>query len=107
MYYYTISHNELNRYLQKPDTILVDLRTPEAFYKGHIPGAVNTPYRELLMKPFSTFNREIVILYCDRGNQSLLAARELQKRGVTAFSVYGGYSAYRGPIERTPQQMHS
>ena len=104
MYYYTISQNELDRYRQKPDTVLVDLRTPEAFQKGHIPGAVNIPYFELQTKPVSSFSREIVILYCDRGNQSLLAARSLQQRGITAFSVYGGFFAYRGPIEHTVQQ---
>ena len=105
MYYYTISQNELTRYLQKPDTILVDLRTPEAFQKGHIPGAVNIPYRQMQMKSISAFNREMVILYCDRGNQSLLAARDLQKRGIAAFSIYGGFLAYRGPIERISQQV--
>lgn len=106
MYYYTISQNELFRYLQKPDTILVDLRTPDVFQKGHIPGAINIPYHQLLMKSISAFNREIVILYCDRGSQSLLAARDLQKRGIMAFSVYGGFFAYRGPLERVSQQAN-
>ena len=99
MYYYTISQNELTHYLHRPNTTLIDLRTPEAFQKGHIPGAINIPYAQLHTKPFSAFNNEIIILYCDRGSQSLLAARDLQKRGITAFSIYGGFLGYRGLVE--------
>lgn len=99
MYYYTISQNEITHYLQKPGTILVDLRTPEAFQKGHIPKAINIPYPQLHTKSLSAFSKDIVILYCDRGSQSLLAARDLQKHGITAFSIYGGFLAYRGPVE--------
>ena len=99
MYYYTISQNELTHYLQKPNTTLIDLRTPEAFQKGHIPRAINIPYPQLHTKSLSAFGKEIIVLYCDRGSQSLLAARDLQKRGITAFSIYGGFLAYRGPIE--------
>ena len=99
MYYYTISQNELAHYLQKSNTTLIDLRTPESFQKGHIPNAINIPYSQLHTKSLSAFNKDMVILYCDRGSQSLLAARELQKRGITAFSIYGGFLAYRGPIE--------
>lgn len=106
MYYYTISQNELSYYLQKPDSTLVDLRTPEAFQRGHIPGAINIPYSQLHTTSLSTFGKEIVILYCDRGSQSLLAARDLQKRGITAFSIYGGFFAYRGPVERLVQQAN-
>ena len=99
MYYYTISQNELAHYLQKSNTTLIDLRTPESFQKGHIPSAINIPYSQLPTKSLSTFSKDIIILYCDRGSQSLLAARDLQKRGITAFSIYGGFLAYRGPIE--------
>lgn len=107
MYYYIISQNELERYRQKPDTILIDLRPPESFQRGHIPGAVNIPYSELRNRSISAFTREKVILYCDKGNQSLLAARDLQNRGISAFSVYGGFYAYRGPIEQTAKQALS
>ena len=99
MYYYTISQNELTHYLQRLDTTLIDLRTPEAFQKGHIPKAINIPYQQLYTKTFSAFNQQTIILYCDRGSQSLLAARDLQKRGIAAFSIYGGFLAYRGPVE--------
>ena len=107
MYYYTISQNELNHYLQKPTTTLIDLRNPESFQRGHIPGAINIPYHELHTKPLSTFNKNTIILYCDRGSQSLLAARDLQKRGITAFSIYGGFFAYRGPVEYLTKPFNS
>ena len=63
MYYYTISQNELSHYLQKSDTILIDLRSPEAFQKGHIPKAINIPSYQLQTKSLSDFKRKNVILY--------------------------------------------
>ena len=107
MYYYSISQNELSHYLQKPTTTLIDLRNPQSFQRGHIPGAINIPYHQLHPKLLSTFNRNTIILYCDRGSQSLLAARDLQKHGITAFSIYGGFLAYRGPIEYLSKQTNS
>ena len=101
MYYYTISQSEFSRYKKNPNTILVDLRNPAEFQKGHIPDAINIPFEELKNKPISDFNHEMVILYCDRGNKSLLIARDLQKKGIAAVSIHGGYFAYQGPVETT------
>ena len=87
--------------------VLIDLRSKEEFAVEHIPGAVNIPYGELkgnvnriktwIMQSTKRFGASFLILYCDRGNTSLRASRDLCNQGFSVKNVYGGISAYRGP----------
>ena len=42
------------------------------------------------------FRGKILVLYCDRGGASLLAARVLARNGYETRTVIGGMNAYRG-----------
>lgn len=95
----TIPAKYLERYSDRLRYVLVDVRSPEEFWQGHIPGAINIPY-ETMQLPMSGLNRQkTYILYCDRGATSLLAARKLYQGGYDVLSVIGGLAAYRGPLE--------
>ena len=87
--------------------VLIDVREKEEYAKGHIPGAVNIPYDELqnripelteLTRPRMGGGSVFVILYCERGNTSLLASRDLYRRGFFVKNVHGGIHAYHGPL---------
>jgi rhodanese-related sulfurtransferase len=61
---------------------VVDVRTPEEFTDGHVPGAVNIPYDEVGARlgeigPPST----PVLVYCYSGGRAATAARTLQEKG--------------------------
>jgi phage shock protein E len=63
---------------------VVDVRTPEEFADGHVPGAVNIPYDEVGARlreigPAST----PVLLYCYSGGRAATAAKTLQEKGYT------------------------
>jgi phage shock protein E len=63
---------------------VVDVRTPREFAGGHVPGAVNIPYDEIEKRlqeigPPSTR----VLLYCQSGRRSGIAAEKLQEKGYT------------------------
>jgi rhodanese-related sulfurtransferase len=87
--------------------ILIDLRSRREFTKCHIPGAVCIPYEELglripelkrrSMQCKQKFGESSIIVYCDRGNTSLRAARDLTNWGFDVKNVYGGISSYKGP----------
>lgn len=87
--------------------LLIDLRGRSDYAEGHIPEAISIPYEELqknlpelrnwAMQSKRRFGRAVLILYCDRGNTSLRAARDLYNQGFTVKNVYGGISAYKGP----------
>ncbi len=87
---------ELDGILDRPGTILIDLRDEEDYQRGHIQGAKNIPYeRWQIEKETWTHRYETVVFYCDRGNQSMYAAREMNKRGYYAISIAGGYQGYQ------------
>lgn len=92
----TIRAKDINRYYEKDDCILVDLRSREEYEKSHIPSAISLPYEDIddYVSQLNQYNQ--VILYCDRGNLSLLAARELSKTCKShMISIGGGYRAYQ------------
>ena len=94
--------------------LLIDLRGREAYAAEHIPGAHSIPYEELRnhiadLKRWAVqcnkkFGRAALILYCDRGNTSLRAARDLTNQGFYVKNVYGGISSYKGPRVKPRRQ---
>lgn len=97
----TIRTNDIVKYIGNTNAMIIDLRDAEEYSEGHIPTAVNIPYEELdQMKNRLQYNT-LLIFYCDRGNISLLAARDLMKYGYNIKSLYGGIHAYRGKLERS------
>lgn len=86
------SHNE-------KEYLVVDVRQPDEYTKGHIPGAKFIPLNELL-SDFSGLpaNRE-VIFYCHSGGRSLAAASMFSEEGITEKTIYnlkGGILSWEG-----------
>lgn len=102
-----IRPEEIFRQRGNGNGLLIDLRDRNEYRKEHIPGAICIPYGELQKHMvqlrnwtehcMKRFGRSELILYCDRGNTSLRAARDLYNRGFQIKNVYGGISAYKGP----------
>mgnify|MGYP003881578823 CR=1 FL=1 len=99
MSFETIRANDVINYIGHPDVLIIDLRNKEDYLKGHIPSAVNIPYENLKDEIISLKQKRLLILYCDRGNISLMAARDLAKYGCRVKSMYGGIRAYYGRLE--------
>ena len=75
---------------------LVDVRSPEEFAEGHLPGAVNIPVGELAqllgeLGPTST----PVVVYCRSGARSSRAERLLKEQGFQDVFNLGPMSAWR------------
>lgn len=100
MSFETIRTNEIEKYIGRDDVLIIDLRDKEEYDAGHIPTAINIPYEELEQYKGRISRDNLLIFYCDRGNISLLAARDLMKDGYNIKSLYGGIKAYRGIFER-------
>lgn len=78
------------KFLGQSDCIFIDLRSPEEYREGHLKGAVNIPYEELDAEKKKLRGYRQIFLYCERGNQSLLAARDLRKEGFPVVNIWGG-----------------
>lgn len=83
------------RDLAHTDALLLDVREPEEFACGHIPGCVNLPlsqmrdrYRELPQ------DREIWIC-CGVGQRAYFASRFLAQHGYRTRNLSGGYETYQ------------
>ena len=72
--------------------IIVDVRTPEEFASGHIPGSINVPNEGILEKmpdELPDKNAEILV-YCRSGRRSSDAAHKLIEMGYTGVYDFGG-----------------
>ena len=88
----TIGASRLFQYLREhPQAILVDLRSPQAYKKGHVRGAQNIPY-EILGEYLSRFSiGQELVFYCQRGGSAMAASRRLGEMGWDTTAVVGGY----------------
>ncbi|RRO19237.1 rhodanese-like domain-containing protein [Saccharopolyspora rhizosphaerae] len=87
-------------------TRLVDVREPEEFDSGHVPGAVNVPLGEVLAAPQSFAEQECYVI-CHSGGRSAKAAGAINAAGGRAVSVSGGTAGWieaGHPVERSARQ---
>ncbi len=75
--------------------LLVDVRTPQEFAAGHLPGAVNLPVDELRSRLGELPRGRPLAVYCQVGQRGYLATRILRQAGLPAANVGGGYKTYR------------
>lgn len=59
--------------------ILVDMRDPQEFAEGHIPGAINIPSDKFAAGSAVLDKEKLVVVYCKSGGRSYTAYRKLQK----------------------------
>jgi sulfur-carrier protein adenylyltransferase/sulfurtransferase len=85
--------------------VLIDVREPEEFARGKIPGAYTIPRGVLEMQVDGRLPREAtVVLYCGGGGRSALAAKSLADMGYDKVeNLQGGWSAWTNsglPVEQ-------
>ena len=74
---------------------LVDVRTPDEFAAGHLPGAINVPLAELGQRMVELEPKDgALVLYCRSGNRSGQAKAQLERAGFTTLHDLGPMSAW-------------
>lgn len=97
----TIRTSDITKYIGNNNVTIIDLRDRDEYDEGHIPTAVNIPYEELDEQKQRLPKNNLLIFYCDRGNISLLASRDMVKEGYNIKSLYGGIRSYHGRIDHS------
>jgi len=69
---------------------VLDVRSPEEFAAGHVPGAVNVPYDQIASRLVDVPKDKDVVLYCRSGRRAGIAAEVLQANGYTRLSHLEG-----------------
>lgn len=78
--------------------VLIDVRTPDEFQEGHIPGAMNIDFRNDNFKAeISKLNKESqYLLYCRTANRSGSAASLMEELGFKKVTVLnGGFTKWK------------
>ncbi len=85
------------------DFILLDVRTPEEFASGHIPGAVqltNETFTKQDAEKIIQSKEQAVYVYCRSGRRSKQSSQKLVDFGYSNVIEIGGILEYGGELER-------
>lgn len=84
--------------------VFLDVRTPEEFASGRVPGAVNLPIQQLPSRLAELGKDDRLVVYCERGTRSAVAVDTLVEAGYTNVShLMGDMAGWRAaglPIEK-------
>lgn len=103
MSYETISAKDAKLLMDaNPDCIIVDVRRPDEFSLGHIPGAINVPLTDIQQKQLPSLmddKNSVYLIYCRSGVRSVTAAKLLEQTGYTRLINFGGILDWPYEIE--------
>lgn len=90
----------LEEYDNKPDALLLDVRTPQEYEQGHIPGSRNIPLQRIdKVSAFAGSKNVPLFVYCRSGARSRQAVGILEQMGYTYVKNLGGIADYHGKVE--------
>ena len=90
----------VKEFRETPGAVLLDVRTPQEYREGHIPGSVNIPLQSLSGEnPLSIHKDAPLYVYCHSGARSGQAVRMLARMGYANVKNIGGIAAYTGKVE--------
>ena len=82
--------------------IILDVRRPDEYAEGHIPGAINGPNEEIGTVEIAELpnKSQLILVYCRSGRRSKEASEKLVMLGYTNIVEFGGIQDYEGEIEK-------
>lgn len=80
-------------YCSRNDVIVIDLREPKDYARQHYRGALNLSMNNYARVIQNIPKNKKLVFYCDRGGNSMIAARSASQMGFDARSVIGGYQS--------------
>ena len=101
--YRQISMDEAVKMMRdEKDYIILDVRRPDEYAEGHIPGAINVPNEEIGTTEIAELpnKSQLILVYCRSGRRSKEAYEKLVKLGYTNIVEFGGILDWKGEIEK-------
>lgn len=80
-----------------PDFVLIDVRGPAAFAKGHVPGAINIPYGKMTASRMAEQQKsKLIVVYCTgpHCNGANKGAVRLARLGLPVKMMIGGITGW-------------
>jgi rhodanese-related sulfurtransferase len=103
-----IDQASLLKRIEKKDAsmLILDVRTPEEFAVGHVPGAINIPYAHMpaRISEVADAGDKDIVLYCATGIRAEKGAERLRENGFTKLLHLDGdmqaWEAQKRPLEK-------
>ncbi len=100
-----ISAEEFDKMRDKPDTVILDVRTTDEFAAGHVPKAVNLPINDpQFKKKLEALDKgKTYLVHCAKGVRSERACKMMNGGFKSLFDFSGGFEAWKNagkPIEK-------
>lgn len=76
------------------DGYILDVRDPDEYAAGHVPGACNIPLHQLRRRLAEVPSKRPVRVYCQVGQRAYYAVRILRQNGIEAYNLSGGYKTF-------------
>ena len=89
-----------------PGLVILDVRTPDEYAAGHVPGAINVPHDalEARLASLPELRDRDVVVYCRSGRRSALAHEVLKRHGFSRLlhlaGDMDGWTQASRPVER-------
>lgn len=100
----TVSQKKFQRLITKKNTVLLDVRTPDEYNAGHIPGSlqIDVLKTEDFKKQVAVLDKtKTYLLYCRSGKRSKEAMLLMKESGFTKlYDLEGGFSSWKGKKEQ-------
>lgn len=99
--YRQISQEEAQKMMDtEKEYIILDVRTPDEYAEGHIPGAICISHDSIPTDdiPELPDKDQLIMVYCRSGRRSKLAAEQLVAQGYTNVVEFGGINTWSGAI---------
>jgi len=81
--YREVTSSEAAQFIQNEQPIILDVRTPNEYKRGHLPNSILIPVQELQnrYKELGTDQDREILIYCATGNRSTVASKILIDKG--------------------------
>jgi len=74
--------------------LILDVRSPEEYAAGHVPGAINIPFREIDQHLAELRSHPQIVVYCERGIRANIAETTLADAGFENVLHLEGHMRY-------------
>ena len=96
--FFRVTIAEAKEMMASDDTVVIDVRNPDEFRSGHVPGATLIPVNSVFQRRDELPTDKKILFVCAVGQRSALAAEMAAAAGLPADRLYnmeGGTDAWR------------
>ncbi|MFB6212741.1 MAG: rhodanese-like domain-containing protein [Candidatus Magasanikbacteria bacterium] len=91
-----VNPEKLNNWLENREAVVIDVREPDEYSRGHIPSALNLPLSTLKPDVLDNIEAEKVVMQCNTGGRSSRACAVVKENtDKQLYDLDGGIEAWK------------